>query len=60
MRVEDGIDAGWVSFLKGNPSYAGNLMVSEWVAASDHAVSTLHAALEQSVCVCITHDFQPP
>ncbi|KAH6720762.1 hypothetical protein BKA61DRAFT_240073 [Leptodontidium sp. MPI-SDFR-AT-0119] len=48
MRVEDGIDAGWVSFLKGNPSYAGNLMVSEWVAASDHAVSTLHAALEQS------------
>ncbi|KAH7327199.1 hypothetical protein BKA65DRAFT_64045 [Rhexocercosporidium sp. MPI-PUGE-AT-0058] len=48
MRVEDGVDAGWVSFLKGNPSYAGNLMASEWVAASDHAVSTLHAALEQS------------
>lgn len=50
MRVEDPVDAGWVSFLKGNPSYAGNLLTSEWVFASEYAVSTLQVALEQSVC----------
>ncbi|CZT10947.1 uncharacterized protein RAG0_15261 [Rhynchosporium agropyri] len=48
MRVEDSIDAGWVSFLWSSPSYAGDLIESEWNCASEHAKATILSALKQS------------
>lgn len=49
MRVVDSVDAGWAIFLKNNPNYTDALTASEWISASEHAMSTLYAAVENSV-----------
>lgn len=49
MRVVDPVDGGWAIFLQNNPIYADTHTDSEWTAASDHALSTLYAAVRRSV-----------
>ncbi|KAL2061333.1 hypothetical protein VTL71DRAFT_7606 [Oculimacula yallundae] len=48
MRVEDSIDARWVSFLESNRRHAGDLLVSEWDTAVEHAKTIILAALKRS------------
>ncbi|KAK0113602.1 hypothetical protein ONS95_013847 [Cadophora gregata] len=48
MRVVDPVDGGWAIFLQNNPIYADAHTESEWTAASDHAISTLYAAIRRS------------
>lgn len=48
MRVVDPVDGGWAIFLQNNPIYADTRTDSEWTAASDHALSTLYAAVRRS------------
>lgn len=49
MRVTDEMDRGWAKFLKNNPVYADEGTASEWSSAAEHAISTIYAAVKQSV-----------
>ncbi len=59
MRVVDSVDSGWAIFLKNNPNFTDVLTASEWISASEHAMSTLYAAIEKSVSANLNHFPEP-